>query len=91
MTPGLTLAICMYNAEKYIKETLECIIAQTMQDFHLLIINDCSTGGSVAVIEEFFTQNPRQYVIVNLPVNGGLSAGRRYDLESPTNEEGNNK
>lgn len=84
MTPGLTLAICMYNAEKYIKETLECIIAQTMQDFHLLIINDCSTDGSVAVIEEFFTQNPRQYEIVNLPVNEGLSAGRRYVEEHAT-------
>ena len=82
--PDLTLAICMYNAEKYIKETLECIIAQTMQDFHLLIINDCSTDGSIAVIEEFFTQNPRQYEIVNLPVNGGLSAGRRYVEEHAT-------
>lgn len=74
----LTLAICLYNAEKYIKETLECIVAQTMQDFHLLIVNDCSTDGSIAIIEEFFTQHPRQYEIVNLPANGGLSAGRRY-------------
>ena len=74
----LTLAICLYNAEKYIKETLECIMAQTMQNFHLLIVNDCSTDGSVAVIEEFFTLHTRQYEIVNLPVNGGLCAGRRY-------------
>lgn len=74
----LTLAICLYNAEKYIKETLECIVAQTMQDFYLLIVNDCSTDGSIAIIEEFFTQHPRQYEIVNLPANGGLSAGRRY-------------
>lgn len=78
----LTLAICLYNAEKYIKETLECIVAQTMQDFHLLIVNDCSTDGSVAAIEEFFTQNPRQYEIVNLEKNGGLSAGRRYVEEN---------
>ena len=76
--PNLTLAICVYNAEKYIKETLQSIMAQTMQDFHLLIVNDCSTDGSVAIIEEFFKENPRQYEIVNLPVNGGLSAGRRY-------------
>ena len=80
----LTLAICVYNAEKYIKETLESVMAQTMQDFHLLIINDCSTDGSVAVIEEFFTKNPRQYELVNLPVNGGLSAGRRYVEENAT-------
>ena len=74
----LTLAICVYNAEKYINETLQSIMAQTMQSFHLLIVNDCSTDSSVAIIEEFFKENPRQYEIVNLPVNGGLSAGRRY-------------
>ena len=50
----LTLAICVYNAEKYIKETLQSVMAQTMQNFHLLIVNDCSTDGSIAVIEEFF-------------------------------------
>ena len=80
----LTLAICVYNAEKYIKETLESVMAQTMQNFHLLIINDCSTDSSVAVIEKFFTENPRQYELVNLPVNGGLSAGRRYVEENAT-------
>ena len=81
---NLTLAICVYNAEKYIKETLESVMAQTMQDFHLLIINDCSTDNSVAIIEQFFAENPRQVEIVNLPVNGGLSAGRRYVEENAT-------
>ncbi|MFM9587287.1 glycosyltransferase family 2 protein, partial [Streptomyces caniscabiei] len=43
----LTVAICMYNAERYIEETLECLMAQTVQDFHLFIVNDCSTDSSV--------------------------------------------
>ena len=47
---NLTIAICLYNAEKYIRETLESVMAQTMQDFHLLIVNDCSTDSSVAVV-----------------------------------------
>ena len=78
----LTLAICMYNAEKYIEETLQCLMAQTMQDFHLMIINDCSTDGSVARVDAFFAEHPRQYELVNLPVNGGLCAGRRYVEEN---------
>ena len=80
----LTLAICMYNAEKYIKETLECIVEQTMQDFHLLIVNDCSTDNSLNVVEEFFALHPRQHEVANMPVNGGLSAGRRYIEEHAT-------
>ncbi|WP_294604753.1 glycosyltransferase family 2 protein [uncultured Bacteroides sp.] len=84
MTNDLTLAICMYNAEKYIEETLQCIIAQTMQDFYLLIVNDCSTDNSVQIVEDFFKRNLRQYELVNLPQNGGLCAGRRFVEEYVT-------
>ena len=80
----ITLAICMYNAEKYIEETLSCIMAQTMQDFHLLIVNDCSTDGSVECVKRFFKQNPRQYELVSLPENKGLCAGRRFVEEHAT-------
>lgn len=74
----LTLAICLYNAEKYIKEALESVVAQTIQDFHLLIVNDCSTDGSVAIVEEFFEQHPRQYEIVSFNENQGIGHARHY-------------
>ena len=74
----LTLAICVYNAEKYIKETLENVMAQTMQDFHLLIVNDCSTDGSIAVIEKFFDEHPREVEIVSFDVNKGIGYARHF-------------
>ena len=80
----LTLAICVYNAEKYIKETLESVMAQTMQDFHLLIVNDCSTDCSVAVIEGFFAEHPRQYEIVTLEKNGGIAKARNFAISYAT-------
>ena len=76
----LTLAICVYNAEKYIKETLESVMAQTMQDFHLLIINDCSIDSSVAIIEEFFTKSPRQVEVVTLEKNRGIGNARNFAI-----------
>lgn len=82
----LTLAICVYNAEKYIKETLESVMAQTMQDFHLLIVNDCSTDGSIAAVEEFFAQHPRQYEIVTLKENGGIAKARNFAIAHATTE-----
>ena len=78
MKTDLTLAICMYNAEKYIEETLLCIMAQTKQDFYLMIFNDCSTDNSANVVNRFFVDHPRQYEMVNLPENRGLAFGRRY-------------
>ena len=75
---NLALAICVYNAEKYIKETLESVMAQTMQDFHLLIVNDCSTDGSLAIIETFFAEQQRQVEIVSFEENKGISHARHF-------------
>ena len=74
----LTLAICVYNAEKYLEETLKSVIGQTFQDFNLLIINDASTDKSEEVIERFFSKNPWQYELVNLPENKGICQARRF-------------
>ena len=74
----LTLAICVYNAEKYIKETLESVMAQTMQDFQLLIVNDCSTDNSIAVIETFFAEQQRQVEIISFEGNKGIGHARHF-------------
>lgn len=76
----LTLAICMYNAEQYIEETLQSVMAQTMQNFHLLIVNDCSTDKSKGLVEEFFIKHPRQYELVDLESNQGIAYARNFAL-----------
>ncbi len=73
---NLTVAICAYNAGRYIIETLQCIIEQSYQRFNLLIVNDASTDNTVEVIERFFQQNPRDYSIEHFTENQGLAAGR---------------
>ena len=80
MKTEITLAICMYNAEKYIEETLSCIMAQTMQDFHLLLVDDCSTDRTVEYVERFFQQKQRQYELVKLTQNQGIAYGRNFAL-----------
>lgn len=70
----------MYNAEKYIEETLSCVMAQTMQDFHLLLVDDCSTDRTVEYVERFFHQNQRQYELVKLAQNQGIAYGRNFAL-----------
>jgi len=74
----LTVAICMYNAEKYIAETLDCIVKQTVSDFHLMVVNDCSVDKSRELADAFLSRHSISYEIVDLPENHGLSAGRKY-------------
>ena len=75
----LTICICVYNAERYIEQTLQGLFNQTFRDFDLLIINDCSTDGTVQIAENFFAEhNWTQTKIVTSPENGGLANARRY-------------
>lgn len=86
MIMDLTVAICMYNAEKYIESTLSCVVNQTVQDFHLLIIDDCSTDDSARLVHNFFSEHPRQYELVSFPVNKGICAGRHFVEENVTSK-----
>ena len=78
MEIDLTVAICVYNAEKYIVETLKSVMNQTFQDFDLLIVDDCSTDRSVALVERFFQENPRQYELVRFEENKGIGYARHF-------------
>lgn len=68
----LTLAICVFNKEEWIAETLDSVMSQTARDFQILIIDDASTDKSVEVIEAYFRQNPRQHELICLDENRGI-------------------
>ena len=51
--PAISVIIPMYNAEKYIGECLDSILAQTFQDFEVIVVDDCSTDNSAAVVESY--------------------------------------
>jgi len=79
--PEITIAVCVYNGEKYIAQTLSCIVAQTLQSFELLIVDDGSTDDTVQIIHDFFEKHPRDYRIVCLKTNQGIASARQTALE----------
>ena len=51
--PAVSIIIPLYNAEKYIGELLESILAQTFQNFEVIVVDDCSTDNSVEVVKNY--------------------------------------
>ena len=51
--PDVSVVIPMYNAEKYIGECLESILAQTCKNFEVIVVDDCSTDNSPAIVDSF--------------------------------------
>ena len=64
----VTILMPVYNAERYLREAIDSILAQTFTDFELLIIDDGSTDGSVATIKSY--ADPRIRLISNAENRG---------------------
>jgi glycosyltransferase involved in cell wall biosynthesis len=82
----ITLAICMYNAGRYIEQTLEHVLAQTLQTFDLLIVDDCSKDDSTTRVERYMKSHPHSYRLYRLPENHGIAYARQYALEHAETE-----
>ena len=57
--PLVTVLMPVYNAEKYLSEAIDSILAQTYKNFEFLIINDGSTDRSESIILDYQSKNPK--------------------------------
>lgn len=80
----LSIIIPCYNGEKYLKECLDSVINQTFRDTEIICVNDGSTDGSLAILEEYAKLDDR-IKIVNKE-NGGLAAARNAGMNAATGE-----
>ena len=65
-----------YNAEEYVGEAIDSVLAQTHHNWELLVVNDGSTDGTRTVIERFDDPRIRRF---NKP-NGGIASARNAAL-----------
>lgn len=74
--PTVSVVIPLYNTEQYIQETIASVLAQTFQDFELIIVDDGSTDESVERCRQF--RDPRLRLINQK--NRGLSGARNTGI-----------
>ena len=53
------MLLTAYNREDYIAESIESVLAQTLTDFELVICDDRSSDGTVAIIEDYARRDRR--------------------------------
>lgn len=52
-SPAVSVIVPMYNEEKYIVDCMESILAQTFKNFEVIVVNNCSTDNSPAIVESY--------------------------------------
>jgi len=73
----ISVVIPLYNKQQFIAETIESVLAQSFRDFELLVVNDGSTDGSLAIVESI--QDDRIRLIDSK--HSGVSAARNRGIE----------
>jgi glycosyltransferase involved in cell wall biosynthesis len=68
---SVSVLVPVYNGAKYIAQTLDTILTQTVRPMEVIVINDGSTDNTVSVVEKFGAS----VILINTP-NGGECAAR---------------
>lgn len=71
--PSVSIIIGSFNAEKYIRETLDSVANQTFKSFEAIIVDDCSTDNTAQIIQEFCDKDLR-FKLIKLESNSNLPA-----------------
>lgn len=69
-----------YNAEKYIGEAIESVIAQTYKDWELVIVDDCSKDKTAEIAQSYVTKDSR-IKLYKLKQNKGVANARNVAME----------
>ena len=74
-----------YNAEKYIGTAIASVVDQTIDDWELIVVDDCSTDGTYGIVVEMAKKDPRIKCYRN-EKNLGVAKTRNFGLDVCTGE-----
>lgn len=80
----VSVIIPVYNAEKYLVETLESVLNQTLDNYEVITVNDGSKDSSLSILRDYESRYNNLKIIDK--ENGGPSAARNAGLEIATGE-----
>ncbi len=71
----VSIIIAVYNAEKFLQRCLESVLGQTYRDIEVIAVDDCSTDGSLQVLQRYAERDDRMRVL-RMERNSGAPAAR---------------
>lgn len=76
--PKISVIVPIYNAENFLERCIDSLLAQTIEDFELILVNDGSTDSSKRICERYKSKDKR-IILINQQ-NSGPSASRNSGL-----------
>ena len=80
--PLVSVILPMYNAGRYIKSCVESVLCQTMPDFELICIDDCSTDDTLKIVKDFAGRDARIKIARTKKNSGAAYEPRNIGLKT---------
>jgi len=81
MNDLISIIVPVYNVEKYIRETMDCVLAQTYENWELLLVEDCGTDATAELIEAYMEEKKDGRIrLIRQPSNQGAARARNRGL-----------
>ncbi len=74
--PRVLFAVPVYNGEQFLERTLDSVLAQTQDDWVVVLVDDASSDGSVALARRYAAAHPGRFEVIALERNEGVVAAR---------------
>ncbi len=78
----VSIIVPVYNAARYIAETIEMVNAQTYKDWELILVDDASKDDSVDVIENIIKSQGKRIRLIRKNKNEGAAAARNSGIDA---------
>lgn len=79
--PDVSVIVPVYNVEKYLKECVDSLLAQTLDSLEIILVNDGSKDSSGRLCDEFAAAHPDKIRVFHIP-NGGAAAARNVGIDN---------
>lgn len=80
----LSIIVPVYNVEQYLTKCIESLLAQTLKEIEIILVDDGSTDKSSKICDQYALKDERIKVIHK--TNGGLSEARNKGIEAAKGE-----
>ncbi|MDR2971814.1 MAG: glycosyltransferase [Bacteroidales bacterium] len=85
MDKKISTIIPIYNAEKYLRETLDCVCNQSYKNLEIVCVLDCPTDTSENIVNEYALSDER-IIVIKQSANSGPGATRNLGVEKASGE-----
>lgn len=79
----VTIITPLYNCSDFLDDTLNSVLAQTYQNWEVIMVDDCSSDNSVLIAQEFVEEDHR-IKLIQLEKNSGAAVARNKAIEAAT-------